>query len=226
MEEFETIKNSIYTKQLISLIKKGLISFCIIVVTMWLISKYIIRHLINYYSINITTINITESLDIQIAFTLMSALILSIPMILNIITYFLEIKANKKIWISFILAISGLIIGLTIMSKNIILGLNQEAIIQGTYSLKNILTFGMSIGFVTALSMQLILLIPLLNQLNLIDIKKYNPLILIVVTYFICAWITPTDLTSTLITMIPMNISMFLGVKLSKTNKCEVEQKC
>jgi len=226
LEEFETIKNSIYTKQLISLIKKGLISFCIIVVTMWLISKYIIRHLINYYSINITTINITESLDIQIAFTLMSALILSIPMILNIITYFLEIKANKKIWISFILAISGLIIGLTIMSKNIILGLNQEAIIQGTYSLKNILTFGMSIGFVTALSMQLILLIPLLNQLNLIDIKKYNPLILIVVTYFICAWITPTDLTSTLITMIPMNISMFLGVKLSKTNKCEVEQKC
>ena len=226
MEELEKVKNSIYTKQLISLIKKGLISFCIILITMWLISKTIIQKLVLYYGINITTINITESLDIQIAFTLMSAFILSIPMILNIITYFLEIKANKKIWISFILAISGLIIGLTIMSKNIILGLNQEAIIQGTYSLKNILTFGMSIGFVTALSMQLILLIPLLNQLNLIDIKKYNPLILIVVTYFICAWITPTDLTSTLITMIPMNISMFLGVKLSKTNKCEVEQKC
>ena len=231
MEELKILKSSIYTKQLINLSKKGLISMLIILITMFMISKPIIKILLTYYNITVTSINITESIDIQIAFTLIMTLLLSIPMILNIITYFIEIKNNKitrTIWYSFMLSIIGLILGLTIMTKQMLIGLSTESIVVGAYSIKNILTFGMSIGFVTALSLQLILLIPLLSELKLINIKKYNPIILIVTTYFLCAWITPSDLTSTFITMIPMNISTFLGIKLSKPireNKKTCEEK-
>ena len=234
MKEIRKIKsfqNNKYTKQLIKLYKKGLISMFIILITMFMISKPIIRKLLQYYQINFTAINITESIDIQIMFTILTTLMFSLPMIINIFIHFLEIKKNKyikKIFLSFILAITGFITGLTIMSKQIILSLNNASIVQGLYSIKNILTFGMSIGFVTALSLQLTLLIPLLHNLKIINVKKYNWInasILLLISYWICTILTPTDITSTLITMLPMNLSIFMGVKLSKINKCEVKEK-
>ena len=221
-KEWKIVSKNKYTKQIIKYIKKNLICMCIIFITMFVISKPILKILLNYYGIQTTSIKITESIDLQIAFTCYMTILLSIPMISNSIFFFLEKKHKKPVLYSFFLSIIGLFMGLTIMTKQILTGLSNNSIVVGTYSIKNILTFGMSIGFVTALSLQLILLIPILHKYKIIDTSKYTLVtsgIILLISYWICTIITPTDITSTLITMLPMNLSIFLGVKFSKKIK-------
>jgi len=222
IQEFNQVYINHHSKKLIKLSKDFLKSMLIIFIGMVYISKPVLNLLLLYFNVPVTSNYLSETLDLQIKFVLITMFIFGLPMFLNLFTYFIE-RYNKeviiKIWTSFILAVTGFVFGLTTITKQIMFGLYKGALVIPKYTIGFLFNFGFSIGFITALSFQLILLIPILVKYNLIDISNIKPVNIcafILITYFICAILTPSDLTSTFITMIPMNLSTFIGIKLSK----------
>lgn len=188
----------------------------------------LIKHIIEFYGLYVITTGITESFDIIFKVAFVIAGISLLPILTYAIYWFMKPVINlkgyiKTIILSEILAIFGFVIGSTYFTKLIITSLDKYNLVIGYYSLSNILTFGIGIGFAVALCLQLIILIPLLCKFKIIDSKKLLNInilsILFVGGYFLCAFLTPPDLTSTFMLMMPMSVSYFIGTGIAKTQK-------
>ena len=210
------------------------IPFCIILIGLFSYSNLLISWINNYYSLNLVALGITENFAVQFKLSMIVALLSLIPLITYAMYKFIKPAYNIKPYLfkiiaSQILAVEGFILGATYLSKIIMNNLNSFVIVEGYYSLNNVLTFGLGIGFAVAISFQLILLIPLLKKWGIINpsILGKKSFALLMLAYLISAIVTPPDLVSTFIIMIPLCFSYVIGVSISKIYKVDGEKiKC
>jgi sec-independent protein translocase protein TatC len=209
-----------------------LIPYVVTFFTVFSFSKEIIQFLLRYYESNAFALATTESFAVSIRTSLIISTIVLIPLVTYHIYRFISPVYKMKnifarISLAQILGIEGFVLGSTILAKYVLETLTANQIVQNTYSLANVVNLGVSIGVGTAIALQLILIIPIINSYTHIPftkgIKKGG--YLLIGSYFISAFITPPDLVSTFLVMLPLSLAYIIGLGISQLNY-EVKQKC
>jgi sec-independent protein translocase protein TatC len=218
----EIKKRTIYT----------IIPYGVIFLLLLLFIPYIIKWILTYYAIDAYAILATESFNITLQASLIVSLIFIIPLIsYHVYKFVSPALPSSKVYLRAlfcqILGIEGFLIGSTIITKYVLQGLTSSQIVSTVYSLNNIIHMGLGIGVGTALSLQLILLIPIINSYIPFNFKKglQKGGYMIILCYFISSFITPPDLLSTILVMLPLCLSYLLGLGIAQLN-IEVKQKC
>jgi sec-independent protein translocase protein TatC len=195
-------------------------------------SPQIIEWMVAYYGIEIYNFTPSESIAISMNFALVLTALLFIPaLVYQVFSFSEEIlpKEAKGILVrcsfGFVLALIGFFIGSTFFTKIILEGLMLYNIGNPMWSINSVLRTGIIFGSSVALSFQLIWFIPFITKIELLEkkqLKKARPFIFVGLL-IISAIITPPDIFSQLILMIPLITSFETGLLFSR-NKLNVEE--
>ncbi len=219
-----------HTKEL----KKIVFLFIIQIIITFFISFYFSEKLINFIIyfikidgvVKIITLTPFEILQVRVNLSFMIAFIIGIPIILFSLYKFckpciLE-KYIKKVkfylFLSIFLTILGLGLGTTLFSGLVIKTLMQLQIFEMMWSIKTILSFVTMISLSIALILQTIIIVPLIIELRIIKretLTKSRGIILIIIT-ILSAIISPPDIFSMLILVLPFYISFELGLLINR----------
>lgn len=221
-------------KEHIKELKKGVFKIAIVLglvfVGVLVASPTILTWLVNYYGVNLVTLNPLESINAQIFMTLIISIICIIPMATYGIIRFVKPaynskKATKWIVTAEALALFGFTIGITFMTKQMLGLLSIGSLFTNLWSVNQVLSFGMVIGFIFAGSSELIILIPALSKFGIrLDKIKNLRAILVVNLLIVAGILTPTgDMFSQMLVAVPMYCCFEIGMLLSKFNKKEVK---
>lgn len=179
---------------------------------------------------NLVTLTPLEGLEVYLLVASRITFMLLIPAILTGIYLFVkptipkEIIERSKVYLfsSIIVAIVGLIFGVTVTSKLLVGSLlTNYNIVEATWSLKSLMSFIFNTSLAMALVLQTIILIPLLNNLGLINLKKLKQsrfFVLFLILFF-SGLVTPPDVISLIAIAIPFYISFEIGMFISKSKE-------
>ena len=210
----------------------AIIPCLVIFIVVFLNSSFIIQTLLNYYGISVNSLTPSEGVVARMNLGLVSALVFFIPLFLyQIIGFMGEAIPNKikksiktKMAFVFILAIFGLLAGITIFSKMVLNGLIQYNIGNSVWGILSVISLVSTFGLILALSIQTIWFIPFITKMDIISKKtlsKSRPF-LFVGLLIASAIITPPDVISQMLVMIPLYGSFEVGMLLTKYKE-EVE---
>ena len=207
-------------------------SFILFVLIFWQ-SPNIINLLVNYYNLQVYNFSPSESIGISLNFAFFSTLLFFIPaMMFQLLSFSKEtIKPEyskgflAKSSFGFVLALVGFFLGSTLFTKIVLEGLSSYNLGVAMWSVASVLKTAIVFGSAIALSFQMIWFIPVITNIELIkkrDLSKAR-LFIIVGLLIVSALITPPDMLSQLMMMIPLYGSFETGLLLSK-NKMEEKQ--
>lgn len=212
-------------KELKNRVLRVLIVFGICLFAFVSLSKYVILWLLSFYGFTAYNYYPSESMEVQMWFAIALSGIVVLPLLLWETWQFLKPcfkttpKMMKYVFISGSLFGLGLGFGATWFSKYMLDILKNYSIGEIQWGLKSIFSTTLITSIVIALSLQLILLIPLLARLGIVDISKLtlrNRYIIFIVMLVIAGLATPPDPISLFVLVAPTYGSFEAGVQLSK----------
>ena len=213
-----------------------IIAFIVTTITLTSLSSEILKRIILYYGVELHNFSPIESVKVQIAFGIITALIVTLPIIMyqtyKFITYDWEIKLPIKsiITTSYVLALTGFVFGITYLSKIMINIMQSYTIGNIVWGLENTLKLVLGIGLIMGLCTQLIILIPLMNKIGIINVRKISfkmKYLTFVCILIMSAIITPPDIITQLIITLPVFVCIETGIIISKLGgkeKWQLEQ--
>lgn len=210
----------------------------VIFVILFLLSPYMIEWLINYFGIsmqNVVSLTPFDGIQARLTISGQLTLLLMIPILLFGLYKFSEVSLSKRVKKrvkyyflgSLIVAVVGMFFGIFIFSK-LVLGnlINNYQIVNPMWGIRNLMSFVFVSGVSLALMMQTIILIPVLNDMGLLDVEKMKKCRLFVLlgVFIVAAFITPPDVVSQFLMVIPFYGSFELGMLLTKIKFKEVKK--
>ena len=228
MSETKTVRE--HLKELKKRLTKIIITAVIIFFLSFMISENIIIFLINYFELELFVLSPLEFIRSQLMISLYITLMLLLPFTITQIYYFakpaMKQKTKQKATTYFIqsltLAIIGFIFGIFIFSKfslDFFASLPGEvSALWGVYSA---IVFIIISGFAFALTMQLILIIPILVKTGLVDINTFKKSrgIIIIIALAASAILTSPDPLTQILMSIPMYFCFEAGILISIIQK-------
>ena len=202
-----------------------IVTFLVAVIALTASSSYILKRIILYYGVELYNFSPIESVKVQISFGIITALIVTLPIIMyqiyKFVTYDWELKLPIKriISASYVLALTGFMFGITYMAKIMLNVMHSYTIGDIVWGLENTLKLVFGIGLIMGLCTQLIIIIPILNKIGLINTKKITfktKYIAFVCILIISALITPPDIITQLMITLPVFVCIETGILMSK----------
>jgi len=208
-----------------------------IFVLTFLFSKKIISSLMNYVNIpleSVVSLTPFESIQTSLMLSGFTTLLFIFPMFLFSFYNFTKPAMNKKVksttrkylYGCTFFALVGFTFGIVVFSRMVLNTLiSTYQLTNPMWSVMSIVKFIMKSSLSLAVIMQTCMIIPALNNMELINVKKlkkFRPLIIISVL-ILSAIITPPDIVSQVIMAIPFYGSFELGMLLSKDKGVEKE---
>lgn len=206
---------------------KIVLPLSVLFVFLFSISQRMIKWTLSYYDITAYSLNPLESLSAQIMFSGIVTFIIALPLITFQLYQFTrpikEIKnITNKIFLSEALAITGFLLGIFLFGKFMIITLNSTSIVPVMWGIKSTINLIYGISFALAMILQLIIILPLLNNLGILNVntlKRYR-LFIVIILFLISAVITPTgDMLTQLMIALPLWLSIEIGILLSDKKK-------
>lgn len=187
--------------------------------------------LLNYYNIPVVSLSPSESIEAMMNLSLAAALLFFIPaFVYQMFSFSKELIPQKtykgvlmRSLFGFVLTFGGFFVGITYFGKLVLNGLMTYNIGVPMWSLATVLKLTCLLGVGLAISMQMTWFIPVITKSELIkkkDIKKLRPF-LIVGIMIISALVTPPDVYSMFLMMIPLYGSFEVGLLFSKRTQEE-----
>jgi Sec-independent protein secretion pathway component TatC len=153
-------------------------AFVAFIIIWFTFSKVILLMLIEYYAITPYALGPMDLIEVQLKFAAVMALVSLTPVLLySMYSYckeFINLR-NPITWIlnSFVLGLIGAFIGMTIVSKITLDTFKKITFIEYTWSVKEILGLVTANMLILAITLQLLLIIPLLCSMNLVTYRQY-----------------------------------------------------
>jgi sec-independent protein translocase protein TatC len=198
-------------------------------------AKSIVTYILDYYEIpvaNVVSLNPFESLQTSFSIAGSLTLLFCLPLILNgMLRYSKEAigtdrykKSTKLIWKSYGLALVGVVMGIFLFSKLILVNLMTSYTLTGmSWSILSVFSLIITMSITLALAMQMILILPASVNVGLIDkktLKSARPFAIITIL-IASAVVTPPDVLSMFLMGMPLMGAYETGVLLSKSTKEE-----
>jgi sec-independent protein translocase protein TatC len=189
----------------------------------------VINILLEYYSIPVVSLSPAESISASLNFATIMAMALFVPLILyQIFGFSRELLPKRsfvglgiRLFLGFVLTIGGFLFGVTILGKFMIQGLMLYNIGMPLWSLSSVLKTTALFGLGVACSVQMVWFIPTITKHNLVSkqtLKHYRKF-LFVGLLIMSALITPPDIMSMGLMMLPLYGSFETGLLLSKSKR-------
>lgn len=224
-EELKTVKEHLI--DLKKLLSKNFIIFVLFFILLFFFGEKIILFFIDYFKLSLFVLSPLEMIKTQMMVAIYLSILFILPFFMIQLFIFsktlIKEKMKKKVLIYFsssiFLAIIGFLFGIFIFSKfslNFFNALPQEIIAMwGVYESIN---FIMINGFAFSLTLQTIIIIPILVNLGLLNIEtlKKSRGIVIVISFIISAIITPPDIVTQTLMALPLLICLEIGMLISK----------
>lgn len=189
-------------------------------------SGEIIKRLVDYYDLNGNIISITpsESVSSILIVSSCSFLIVFIPMLMYQMLVFSEVKTNRlkrNMILGSILTLSGFALGITVLSKMVLHGMESYSMVSAYWGIKSVLSFAGLLGLVTAGSVQCIWAIPFVTKSDLINKKTLKKARMFIIALILLAGglLTPPDIYSQVVFSIPLYVSFEIGMLFSRDRK-------
>ena len=187
----------------------------------------LVNSLLNYYKIEAVSLSPAESISTSMNFAFAITMLFMIPALLyQLFSFSKEIiperyykGTGKKILFGSTLAVLGFVLGITFFGKMVLNGMMMYNIGTPMWSISSVLKLTALFGLALAGSIQMLWAIPMLVKLDITPkekLKKARPF-LIVGLLIISALITPPDLMSMGLMMLPLYGSFEAGLLLSKS---------
>ena len=203
------------------------IPIAILFIFLFSISNRALNWILNYYNIQAYSLTPLESLTAQVTFAGIFTIMLIFPLITFQLYQFIKpIKAMpniyRKIVFSEILAVIGFSIGILFFSKFMLTTLSTASAVPIMWGIKSTINIILGISFALAMILQFIIIIPILNNLGILNadtLKRFRFAMVIVLLLF-TAIITPTgDMLTQVMLALPLWLSIEIGILLSDKKK-------
>jgi sec-independent protein translocase protein TatC len=228
MSDIKTVREHLkdLKKVFVKIFLFGLVLFFLL----FLVSERIIIFLINYMSLELVALAPLEFIRTQLVLSAYLTLALLLPFILVQVYLFskpvLKKESRRKSVLyflySFCLAIIGFLFGVFFFSR-FSLGFFAQlpAEISAFWGVYSVILFIVLSGFAFALTMQIIIIIPVLVKLGLVDIKtlKKSRGIVLILALTISAILTSPDPLTQILMSAPMYICFEAGLLISHFQK-------
>lgn len=218
--------------------KKSLIIFGIgfvLFIFLFIQSDFMIDKIMTYYNIETISLSPAESISTRMNFSLALTTLFFIPAILYQMFSFTKEMISKKyhkeiktkVFLGASFSIFGFALGTLIFGKLILGGLMMYNLGEPLWGIASVLKTTALFGLTIAGGIQMIWVIPMLVKTNLVTKEKLKQIrpYLFVGLLIACAFITPPDIFSQVLMMIPIYGSYETGLLFSK-NKQQEDLKC
>jgi sec-independent protein translocase protein TatC len=213
-----------HTKELSIYLLRTMLFFTVAFMVFFAISPYLLSKILSYYAIDVFALTPLEFIKTQMYSGFALAGIITFPVLIySIYLYCKEFITVPKIFIyiigSYILGITGFFLGLTYISKNILYSLLNLTPIETLWSISSVSSIVITTSLTMAITLQLLLFIPLLMKMKLIIYESYSKIrkYFIVVILIILAMVTPDPtMFSTSILAIPVFGSVEGGFQIGR----------
>lgn len=235
MEKLKTFQS--HLKELLSKAFIVFIIFGLLFVLFFSISRTIINFMLHYYGIVAYSLSPIEGISAQMDVGLILAGVFILPIITYQLYKFIRPSFNKLprfiefIIASEILGLIGFLFGILVFAKYIMGVLVGYSIGNPIWGITSIIKTSMAFGLSFALSIQIILIVPLVIGIGLIKRESFTGkfrYLTFLIILIIAGLIMPPDPFSMMLLTIPTYGSFEIGLLLSKLNlfgrsKCLVE---
>jgi sec-independent protein translocase protein TatC len=154
--------------------------------------------LLEYYGVTAYSFTVMGQINLQITLAFVIGAILTLPIFTYSIYHYCKDFVTIKKWFLFIpasytLALIGFILGATFFTKRILSTMLSYSYVTTAWSVESIIQVTYTTGLILAITMQLLLVIPILNKIGLLNYSKYSKYrpYIFGMLYIAIMWITP-----------------------------------
>lgn len=207
-----------------------IVPFIVMFFVFFNMSPYIIEYMIDYLSLyNVVSLSPTESIITQFNLSFSLAILFSIPIFIYLIYKFIRSELSvmqrrkiiKTVFLSCTLSFIGIILSIILFSRYLFKYFISHSIVSIMWSINSIISFIIISAVSFSIMMQIIIIIPSLTRLNILNIERLKKmrLSILIISMIISALITPPDIISLWLMVIPLYSSYEIGLFLSKHEK-------